>query len=109
MKLDKQQIEEIIYMKNKNIPLNEIMEKFKISRMLIYYYSNPEYKKRIKEYQRKWYNSLSIKERRKLRSKMKEYQRNYHNNLYKTNEKFRKKQIERSKIVQKRNNDHKNT
>ncbi len=101
-KLTKQQIEEIIYMKNKEVPTKEIMEKFKINKNTIYWHTNEDFKIRMREYQRSRYNKMTKKQKRKYFNKKKDYQRDYHKRRYDSDEEFRKKQIESSKEWQKK-------
>jgi len=93
-KLTKEQIKEMIEMKDK-FPVIEIINKFNIQKGTFYHHTNPEYREKVRQYQKKRYNNLSIEEKKIRLNKSREFQKNYHKNRYKNDEEFRKKQIER--------------
>jgi len=97
MKLTKSEIEEIIFLKNKDTPTKEICEKFKVWKGTIYWHTNPLYRERLRKYQRKKYSELTIDQKKKLQEKKRPYQRIYHKNRYNTDEVFKEKQKNYSK------------
>ena len=96
-KLTKQQIEELIIKKNGGTTLKELTKEFNISISVIYYHTNPEYKKRCIEYHRRWFNKLPLETKEKIKKSQREYQRVYHKERYTNDPVFRSKQIERVK------------
>lgn len=96
-KLTTEQINDIIFMKNEKSPVKEICEKYHIQKSTYYHHVSPEFRERMKEYQRKRYNKLTQEQKKKMLEKKREYQRHYHKNRYDTDEEFRNKQKERVK------------
>lgn len=97
MKLSQEQIDEIIELKEKGISTIFLAEKFEVTPRTIYWNLNPiEHRKKMREYQKKWYNRLSKKQKKKMFARKREYQRKYHRERYASDPEFRKIQLERS-------------
>lgn len=93
-KLTQQQIEEIIFMKNKQVPTIEITKQFNIGKGTIYWHTSQEYRQRIREYQRRWYHNLTPEKKKEYLNRRRDYQRVYHKGRYTNDPIFRKKQID---------------
>ena len=103
-KLTQTQIEEIIFLKNKDVSLKELSEKFNVTKMAIFYHLSPEFRERLKIYQRKRYQGLSGEDKKKLFANKKEYLRNYQRNRYQNDPKYKKYQSEKSREYQRKKN-----
>ncbi len=96
-KLNKEQIEEIIKLRNEGKTYLEISKKFNVLPNAIRYHVDSNFRDSLREYNRKRYNQMSQKEKKEYFKNKREYQRTYHQNRYKNDPEFRKKQLERVK------------
>ncbi len=105
IKLTKQQIEESNALRKGGMPVKEIAEKFNVCTRAIYYHTSEGLRERTIKYHVRYYRSLSRHKKRLKQAREREYQRLYHKNKYKTDENFRRKQIELSSAYKKRKQD----
>ncbi len=102
-KLDKEQIEQIKKLYNEGKKIREIARIMNVYPNSIRYHISPEFREKLREINRKWYNKLSKEEKSEYFRKKREYQKEYQRNRYKNDSKFREKQLERAKKYQKGN------
>lgn len=99
-KLNQEQINEIIRLKEQGKKSVEIARLFKVHSNVILYHTNPNFKKRLIEYNKKRYQEMTKEQKDKYFEKKKEYQREYQRKRYKQDKQFREKQLQRSKKYQ---------
>ena len=85
-------------MKKKQVPTKEIREKLKIAKGTIYWHTNPEFRQRMREYQKKKYHQLTKEQKKKILDRKRDYQREYFKRRYNNEEEFRKKHLKRVKL-----------
>jgi predicted transcriptional regulator len=76
-------------LKEKGLTNKQIAIELGISEGKVSYWTNPESMRNMKEKSKRYYYSLTIKERKEILSKRKQYMRNYLHNRYHNDESFR--------------------
>jgi len=93
-KMNKGLIEQILKLKEEGLKIIEIAKKLGISKNTVYYYTDPEFRKRVLSQAGNWFKNLP-KERRSMYYKMRlPYLRDYQKKRYQTDEAFRIKHLE---------------
>lgn len=104
-KLTKEQIIKIKELIKKGKKINEVSRMFKVYPNSIIYHIRPDFRNKLREYNRLRYRNMTQEHKKEYFKKKREYQREYQRKKYQTDEEFRKKQIERAKKYQKKKNE----
>ena len=96
-KVTEEQVEEMKILRNEGKKFIEIAGILKLNPNTIKYHTSENFRERLRIYNRERYKKMSKEQKEFYLKKRKEYQRNYHRHRYNTDEKFRRKQLERVK------------
>ena len=99
-KISKEQVKEIIELRNKGKKLKEIANIFSVTINTIRYYIDMDFRNKLIEYNRERYRKMNKEEKKKYFENKREYQREYHNRKYRESKEFREKQKKRAKEYQ---------
>ena len=102
MKLTKNQIEELISLKNEGISVIELSKKLNVAESTIYYHISSKQKENSIKRALKHYHNLSNEEKRKRRKKHYQYNKAYIKNKYHNDPEFRRRFINYVNESQKR-------
>lgn len=95
------------------IPKEKILEikdsqskEYKARMRMVYYYRDPNGKEKARVYHKKWYQSLSKKQKKAILDKVRDYQRDYHRDYekrrYHEDPKYRTMKLEAAKRYRQR-------
>lgn len=97
-KLTKQQIEKIKALRRKGKSIQKIANQFHVAVFTISWHTNPDFKDKIKEYQRERYRKMTKSQKKEYFGKKRAYQKEYHKRRYNEDEDFRNKHLKLMKV-----------
>ena len=95
--MEQKKIDKIKQLHKDGKKIVEISRELKISIPTVYYYLDEEFKKRRLEKNVNWFKKLPMERKRVYYKQRAPYLREYKNKKYKTDENYRKKELERMK------------
>jgi hypothetical protein len=92
MKLTTEEVLQLKDQRKEGKTIQELSNKFQVSRLTIYWHTSEEFKEKARAYRRKY-----RKGNKKFYESQREYQRNYHHNKYHNDSIFKQKHFDRIK------------